>query len=419
MLRTEQYLLGPEHPAFPTLVTLSNLAARVRNQALYRMRRQWEATGKWSEPGVRKQMRADEYEHYMAMPQKLARETSRAANRELLSYARGRKAGCRARLPRYMPHTGRAVLHFSASDQLSKPALREGVIKVGGVADPLVSIPRCGEVREVRVLPRKHHFVVEVVHRLKQKGTTKKGGHIAGLDVGIDNLAAVMIDKPGIDPLLVCGRQLKSTNQGFNKKKALMQSSLPAGVTWSAALEALSARRNRRVKALVHAASRTVVDYLVENGVSTLVVGWNTGFKSGPSDLGRVFNQRFRSLPLRTFVDQLHYKCADAGIEVIETEESYTSKTSVLDRELPYRRDQYSGKRVARGLFRSGDGREINADINGACQIVRKCKPEAFKWLADGVEATEVPTPVRVRAGGWPCAGKSAQKVSDARVRAR
>ena len=85
MLRTEQYLLGPEHPAFPTLVTLSNLAARVRNQALYRMRRQWEATGTWSEPGVRKQMRADEYEHYMAMPQKLARETSRAANRELLS----------------------------------------------------------------------------------------------------------------------------------------------------------------------------------------------------------------------------------------------------------------------------------------------------------------------------------------------
>lgn len=416
MLKTEQFLLSPQHPAYNQLAVLSNLAARVRNQALWRMRRQWDSTGKWSEPAIRKQMRADEFQFYMAMPQKLARETSRAANFELKSYAKARKAGYSANPPRYQPYTGRSVLHFSASDQLSRPALREGIVKVGGVDEPLVRVPRCGTVREVRVLPRKHHFVVEVVHRVKQHVSASDAGLVAGLDVGIDNLAAVMIDKPGASPLLVCGRQLKSINHRFNKRKAQMQSELPTGVTWSQALDQLSANRNAAVRALIHSATRTVVKYLVAHNVSTLVVGWNEGFKSGPSKLGRVFNQRFRSLPLRVFVDQVIYKCALAGIEVIETEESYTSKTSVLDGETPKKHSTYTGRRTHRGLFQSSDGRLINADVNGACQIVRKCKPNAFRWLADGVKAKEVPTPIRVRAGGWPCTGKSVQKEPNALI---
>ena len=75
---------------------------------------------------------------------------------------------------------------------------------------------------------------------------------------------------------------------------------------------------------------------------------------------------------------QITYKCQLAGIKVIETEESYTSKTSALDLEQPIKHETYEGKLLKRGLFRSGTGIVINADINGSLQIIRKKFPDAF-----------------------------------------
>lgn len=68
----------------------------------------------------------------------------------------------------------------------------------------------------------------------------------------------------------------------------------------------------------------------------------------------------------------LKYKCGLAGIEYIETEESYTSKCSFLDMEDVCKHETYQGNRVCRGLFRSNDGSLLNADINGSYNILRK-----------------------------------------------
>ena len=103
----------------------------------------------------------------------------------------------------------------------------------------------------------------------------------------------------------------------------------------------------------------------------------------------------------------LTYKAELVGITVKVTEESYTSKASLLDLDpLPVRNNgdekhTFSGKRVKRGLYRASNGRSINADINGAGNIIRKVAPDAFSEAravedGKGVLASLVVHPVRV-----------------------
>jgi IS605 OrfB family transposase len=141
----------------------------------------------------------------------------------------------------------------------------------------------------------------------------------------------------------------------------------------------------------------------VREGVGTLVVGKNDGWKQ-EVNMGKRNNQNFVFIPHSRFIDMLTYKAELVAIRVIVTEEGYTSKASFLDLdELPiYDPDfdheqqtegkpRFSGKRVKRGLYLAADGRPINADVNGAYNIIRKVAPEAF---AEGVEGAVV-HPVR------------------------
>lgn len=68
----------------------------------------------------------------------------------------------------------------------------------------------------------------------------------------------------------------------------------------------------------------------------------------------------------------LRYKCKLAGINVILTEESYTSKCSFMDNEKLCKHVSYCGKRIKRGLFKSKENKLINADLNGSLNIMRK-----------------------------------------------
>ena len=61
-----------------------------------------------------------------------------------------------------------------------------------------------------------------------------------------------------------------------------------------------------------------------------------------------------------------------AGIEYVEQEESHTSKCDALAMEEIGHHEQYAGVRKKRGLFQSSTGRYINADQNGALNILRK-----------------------------------------------
>ena len=213
----------------------------------------------------------------------------------------------------------------------------------------------------------------------------------AGVDLGLDNLAAVTSNKPGFQPFLVNGRPLKSINQFYNKRRAELQSRLPVGAT-SKRLDCLTDKRNRRLHYELHLASRRIIERLVQEKISTLIIGKNDGWKQN-INIGRRNNQNFVSIPHARFIGMLTYKAQLVGIRVITREENYTSKCSFLDLEPIEKREAYAGRRVHRGLFISASGQRIHADLNGSYNIIRKEAPCAFN--AAGVEGAVV-HPVRL-----------------------
>jgi putative transposase len=130
---------------------------------------------------------------------------------------------------------------------------------------------------------------------------------VAGIDLNLDNLVVLASNKPGFQPLLVNGRPLKSINQFYNKTRAERQSHLPTGQHQSAYLIALTHRRNRRVKDFLHQTSRLVVNRLLAEGIGTLVIGYNPGWKQ-QIDLGRQTNQTFVAIPHAQLVAMITYK---------------------------------------------------------------------------------------------------------------
>ncbi len=132
----------------------------------------------------------------------------------------------------------------------------------------------------------------------------------------------------------------------------------------------------------MHKASRFVVKWCVDHGIDTLVIGKNDGWKQEINH-GRKNNQNFVSIPFESLLWKLEYKCEDAGIRFVKTEESYTSKCSFLDDEMMEHHETYLGRRVKRGMFRSAKKILINADVNGSYNIMRKVFPDAMQ-LAGG-----------------------------------
>ena len=129
----------------------------------------------------------------------------------------------------------------------------------------------------------------------------------------------------------------------------------------------------------------------MKEGIGTLVIGKNDGWKQN-IEMGKRNNQNFVSIPHARFIQMLTYKVQLVNIRVEVTEESYTSKASLLDLDpLPVRTNGdeekyiFRGRRVERGLYRASDGRYINADVNGAGNIIRKVARDAFE-RAEGVE---------------------------------
>jgi putative transposase len=187
-----------------------------------------------------------------------------------------------------------------------------------------------------------------------------------------------------------------SLNQWYNKRRASLQSKLPQGRHTSRRLDMISDKRKRQLDHYLHVASRQIIDVLVKYRIGTLVIGKNDGWKQ-QVNLGRRTNQTFVFLPHARFIEMLTYKAHLVGIQVLVTEESHTSKCSFLDSEAIEHHGQYVGKRIKRGLFVSATGRQINADVNGAYNMIVKVVPDAFSKGRAGVVVHPVGLALRNR----------------------
>ncbi|WP_407927164.1 RNA-guided endonuclease InsQ/TnpB family protein [Cylindrospermopsis curvispora] len=175
---------------------------------------------------------------------------------------------------------------------------------------------------------------------------------------------------------MVDGLHLKSLNQWYNKSVAKLKSDKPQGF-WSNRLAAITEKRNRQMRDAVNKAARIVVNHCIENKIGAIVFGWNKGQKDS-IDLGSKNNQKFVQIPTARLKDRIAQLCKQYGIDFIETEESYTSQSSFFDCDnIPKFGEKpegwkASGKRVSRGVYETSDGFKINADCNGAANILKK-----------------------------------------------
>jgi len=223
----------------------------------------------------------------------------------------------------------------------------------------------------------------------------KLHNQVMSIDLGLNNLATCVTNGV-VEPFIIDGRRLKSVNANYNKRKAKMQSKLSErGKKWSRRLQGLTDWRNAVVNDYMHKATSIVVKTCVKHGISKVVVGDVVKSLNG-INLGKRNNQNFVNLSLGQFVDLLGYKLGSHGIELVVTNESYTSKASFLDNDkMPKRynpkakkKHTFSGKRVKRGLYKSSDGTLLNADANGAYNILRKTDSDfSFSKLAVKVGA--------------------------------
>ena len=248
-----------------------------------------------------------------------------------------------------------------------------------------------GKLAVVKVKPFHGGYQVLVTYDVPDPQVALSGKNYAAIDFGVNNLAAFVTTAGSA--VLYKGGAMKSVNQWFNKKRAKLVSALTKGhetkhVPETKQLAALSGKRYRLIHDYFHKVSSDIVKRLLIDNVNTLVLGVNEGWKQN-SNIGTVNNQNFVDMPLSTLRFMITYKAERAGITVIEQEESYTSKASFLDKDfIPVygnsdEKHTFSGSRINRGLYRSADGTILNADINGAANILRKAIPTAFDRVQD------------------------------------
>ena len=259
---------------------------------------------------------------------------------------------------------------------------------------------RVGKLKQVRLLPRGRHSIVEIVYEIKvtrPKKELQNRDRILAIDLGVRNIVCA-VNNCGLRPFIVKGGAVKWVNQYYNKQRAKYQKiKTKQGIEGDTKrLERLNRVRNNKIENLFHKLSRVIVSYCRNNGIVTIVIGYNALWKQKVR-LGKKNNQSFVNIPLYRLVQKIQYKAELEGIEVCLIEENHTSKCSFLDSEPIGHHEKYMGKRgvyvpkkaggkggIHHGLFQTADGTIINSDVNGAYNILHKAFPEAI--AADGIE---------------------------------
>ncbi|UUX93761.1 RNA-guided endonuclease InsQ/TnpB family protein [Methanoplanus endosymbiosus] len=286
----------------------------------------------------------------------------------------------RPSLPKYKPKDGVNLLVFT--NQQVK--IKDGYLKFPKRVQLTLKtrLPDDINLREVRIIPNQFDLVCEIVYKIEVKCDDLDESNVIGIDLGVSNIVTIA-NNFGEQPTVVKGGVVKSINQFYNKKKGRLQSIYDLQKIKSGKkLEKLYYSRNLKINDYFHKLSRFIVNYCKEHNVGTIVIGKNNGWKQ-ESNMGKRNNQNFVNLPFNRLIHMLQYKAEDCGIIIIVNEESYTSKCSFLDNEKVCKHTEYCGRRIQRGMFRSKEGKLINADVNGALNIIRKALPNAF---ADGIE---------------------------------
>jgi len=336
-------------------------------------------------------------ENYELLATDIAQQTLKIVDRsfqaffKLLQMKQRGELSMNIRIPGYLPKDGYFLLVIPVRPRdLEKMPGKDWIFTVptsrkfrrehGTFSFTIPERLRSFNIKEIRILPKLggRYFDAAFIYEGIEEKRVGPSNEMLGIDLGLDNFATCVSTTR--ESFILNGRKIKSINQGYNKENARLQSikDLQGIQNLTHRQAALLNRRNHQVQDFLNKSARYVVNWCIERGISKIVVGYNPDLKQSVN-LGKRNNQNFTQIPVFTFKRKLESLCERYGIGVIEQEESYTSKASSLDSDLlpVWNADNpkthgFSGKRIKRGLYRTAQGWVVNADCNGALNILRK-----------------------------------------------
>ena len=282
------------------------------------------------------------------------------------------KFSSKPKIPRYKEKNGRNVVVFTNQ----QCRIKDGYIRFPKSTDLQPLKTMVPHLVQVRIVPQATCYVIEIIYKKEGVQHDLDNNLHLGIDIGLNNLISCVDNTGNTNPFIIKGGIIKSINQYYNKSKAIFQSYIgDKGI--SKRITRLTHKRNNLIDNYLHHTSRFVIEYCLQYKIGNIVIGHNLNWKQ-EINLGKRNNQNFVSIPFNTLISQIQYKAEEVGIIVSVTEESYTSKVDHLANEPMEHREQYLGRRVKRGLFKSSTGVFLNSDINGAIGILRKVIGNGF-----------------------------------------
>ena len=329
-----------------------------------------------------------ENENYKQMPKQTAQQTMKVIERNMRSFfglLRERKKGNYNRqvgLPRYLQKDGYFDLIFQ-KDQFkiidNKVRLSLGNYFSKRFNSKYLYVPLSKniigkQIKEVRINPKANgkRLYVEYIYKIESEKPELNSNEYLSIDLGLDNFATIVSTTTNEPPIILYGRGLKSFNRWWNKEKSRLDSIYENNkVKTGRKMLTLFDRRFGYINNIMNQYVNFIIKYCIKNKIGNIVIGELQNIKQEQNH-GKVNNQNFQTIPYGIFKRKLKGKCERYGIIYIETDEAYTSKCDALSFEPIKKHEKYSGKRIHRGLFKSSIGKVINADVNGALNILRK-----------------------------------------------
>ena len=380
MKLVETHQIKPNHKLYSICDDLCFKSKNLYNAALYQFRQSFfdKESGTLSWQDINKIFNHNNQSDYRALPTKVSGAVLKKLGDNISSFwnlIKKPNYNKKNNLPKYLHKTkGRFIVEFNNQTFSTKRDENNNLIICKTNLN--LKIPtKIKRPQHVRIIPKNNCYMIEVIYEKEEK-ELKQNQKIVSIDLGLNNLAAV-VNNYGENPILISGKKIKSINQYFNKIISKEKSLLPNNTYTSKSLDRLWLKRNNKISYEIHKITKFLANYFDERDINKVIIGNNKDWKQN-IDIGKRNNQNFVNIPYKKFINQLTYKCKLLGITVITIEESYTSKASFLDYDdIPNYKDKneikykFSGKRIKRGLYKNKT-RKINADINGAYNIMAK-----------------------------------------------
>lgn len=398
MYGCQQHLIHADSETLAVLEFICSEANKLTNCAIYYCRQMFFKAHKYvTSYDLDEQMKNNL--HFKALRSAVAQQAchkvaeSFKSYRKLAKLYREKKLVNQPKLPKYRQRNGLVTISYPArwlklEDDQIKFTLGKQVKAWFSIDNFILPMPtnlHFNDIKEVRIVPRNRCFYAEFVYKQDEIKSKLKESNVLCLDPGVGNLltAVSTIGKS----FIIDGKKVKSINQWYNKKVAMLKKGKPQAY-WDSELAALSEKRNRQFKDLRNKIARFLINWCLSNNVGTIVHGWNQGIKNN-SKMSKKINQEFVSIPNAAIKNRIEQLAIQHEIRFITQEESYTSQSNFLKNdELPTfgekseRKPVFTGKRgkkikgklnnLGRGGYLTNDGIWLNSDCLGAANLLRK-----------------------------------------------